>query len=192
MRISSEACKLLSSFVPADQRFTAKIKEVLNVNIELLYIKSPRLHTFDSLAIFVGAISEYFLRQNDVTMIKFGGLVLVLSCAAYLVSGVPQLGRDYDIGKHGITQSFYTFANNKYFVSSSGDECQVKDGSKGTCTIDKDCPYVIDLLKRNKSRDIVKCGFSGRYSIVCCKSSDKFSKLLCKENVDKIPSKPVR
>lgn len=162
------------------------------MNIELLYIKSPRLLTFDSLAIFVGAISEYFLRQNDVTMIKLGCLVLALCCAAYLVNGVPQLGRDYDIGKQGISQSFYTFAKNKYFMSSSGDECVVKDGSKGTCTIDKDCPYVIDLLKKNKSGDIVKCGFSGHYPIVCCKSSDKFSKLLCKGKVDKIPSKPVR
>ena len=48
----------------------------------------------------------------------------------------------------------------------------MKDGSKGFCSVDRKCPYVIDLLKRKKTSDIVRCGFSKQGTILCCKSLD--------------------
>ena len=61
--------------------------------------------------------------------------------------------------------------------------------------MDKECPYFIELIKKRKWNETVKCGFKGINQIVCCKesnSNDNLKKILCEGNVLPIPDKPVR
>lgn len=78
-----------------------------------------------------------------------------------------------------------------------GDECTLKDGTKGKCAIDRQCPYALELLKNKKANQIVRCGFSMRSQVVCCKDvaarpplSPRFQKALCEGNVERAPVKP--
>lgn len=76
-----------------------------------------------------------------------------------------------------------------------GDACKLSDGTKGVCKIDKDCPYFIELVKKKKWNEIVKCGFKGINQVVCCRESNSnsnFQRILCEGNVARKPNKPVR
>lgn len=90
-------------------------------------------------------------------------------------------------------KSFVSTNNHVAKINILGDMCELIDGTRGICKIDKDCPYFIDLIKRNKRNEIVKCGFKGINQIICCKADNaNFRKVLCEEDVQKIPAKPVR
>lgn len=80
----------------------------------------------------------------------------------------------------------------KPFDGEQGDSCDLHDGSKGICRLDKECNYVKDLLKNGKRDQIKWCGFKDREPISCCK--EKFTKrfstdILCEGNLRKIPLK---
>ena len=73
-----------------------------------------------------------------------------------------------------------------------GDSCKLYDGSSGICRLDKECNYVIDLLKSGKKDQVVRCGFRHREAISCCK--EKFSKrfstdILCEGKQETAPVK---
>jgi len=80
----------------------------------------------------------------------------------------------------------------------------LKDGTKGICAIDRLCPYLVDLLRSDKESEIVRCGFSMRSQVICCKQTasiraasleppqnQKFKKALCEENSTAIRVLPV-
>lgn len=67
----------------------------------------------------------------------------------------------------------------------------LSDGTEGICKIDNKCPDIIDLIKSNKTYEIVKCGFIYTDQVVCCKSDTvmkiNFKKVLCEEDVTEVP-----
>lgn len=139
---------------------------------------------------------ERIMRMKRVSSLLIGSIALMIC----FVHGIPQIERDLDIG-----EGICFWGNWELFlINFADDSCTLNDGSVGTCKIDKDCPYVIDLLKVNKRHEIVKCGFRGRNQIVCCKEStatqfgaanqfsSRFSKLLCEGPVAKKPNKPIK
>jgi hypothetical protein len=80
-----------------------------------------------------------------------------------------------------------------------GEECKMKDGTKGICILDIECPSFIDFLEHREK--IVRCGFRGIHMVLCCPNSVEpsdirfdleFSKILCEGEVRKRPEKDLR
>jgi hypothetical protein len=75
------------------------------------------------------------------------------------------------------------------------EECEMKDGSKGTCKVADECPFAQDYV--NNRDKFVRCGFQGIKMVLCCpkkieptiKSTVRdgldFSEILCENEVEK-------
>lgn len=132
----------------------------------------------------------------------FGSVIILMLwlLSACVTHGHPQFRSDpLESGKFSVIKSN---ERPQGFSSIVGDSCTLIDGSSGVCIRDRECPYAIDLFKSKKFDKIVRCGFEGRSQVVCCRMttipktirnpSAKFTKALCKGNVEKIPMKPYR